>query len=260
MVKFPVSEVVISNEIFNRELERIQIVTHCQEKTVQIVSMSEKTSFGQRFRLAFGNAKYAEIARKIGVSTAAIKNYAAGRVPDDTKLILISKATNCNLHWLLTGDGPQIVPQDTTHQLDAITKRLKLIADEQGHLVYSDAEIAGGNLVSRTLDLLTEFLICRALASSGLIGHETELMSKADYKRAQKFTFVANAPSTLEDRIREIVSQTKGSPIQFDSANIRDIIREILIEEIETPGTSRPRELVTHIEIHDQPKRTRKTG
>lgn len=67
----------------------------------------EKTSFGDRFKIAFGNAKYAIIAEKIGVSEAAVKNYVAGRVPDAEKLVQISKLTNCNLHWLLTGDGPK---------------------------------------------------------------------------------------------------------------------------------------------------------
>lgn len=64
----------------------------------------EKTSFGQRLRLAFKNAKNAEIARKIGVGETAVTNYMAGRVPDLEKLLKIKASTNCDLDWLLTGD------------------------------------------------------------------------------------------------------------------------------------------------------------
>lgn len=65
------------------------------------------TSFGERLRTAFDNAKNAEIARKMGVSEAAVKNYVDGRIPDADKLIQIRNLTNCNLDWLLTGEGPQ---------------------------------------------------------------------------------------------------------------------------------------------------------
>ena len=69
-------------------------------------------SFGERLRAAFNNAKNAEIARKIGVSESAVKNYLDGRVPDGEKLVRIANLTNCNLHWLLTGQGVKFLGEE----------------------------------------------------------------------------------------------------------------------------------------------------
>jgi transcriptional regulator with XRE-family HTH domain len=80
--------------------------------------LMETASFGQRLRIAFGNAKLAEIARKLGVSEAAVKNYVGGRVPDSDKLIKISTLTNCNLHWLLTGEGPKFLNESEVFDLE----------------------------------------------------------------------------------------------------------------------------------------------
>lgn len=60
--------------------------------------------FGKRLRHAFGNADNTTIAGKLEVTPAAVSNYFKGRVPDAEKLLLIAKLTNCNLHWLLTGE------------------------------------------------------------------------------------------------------------------------------------------------------------
>lgn len=62
-------------------------------------------SFGERLKAAFNFASQAEIARKMGVSEAAVKNYIDGRVPNADKLLQIRALTNCNLDWLLTGEG-----------------------------------------------------------------------------------------------------------------------------------------------------------
>lgn len=64
-----------------------------------------KSAFGQRLKDIFGNAVNAEIASKLGVSEAAVGTYVRGRIPDGDKLIKISNLTNCNIHWLLTGEG-----------------------------------------------------------------------------------------------------------------------------------------------------------
>lgn len=70
-----------------------------------------KSEFGERLKIAFDNAVNAEIANKIGVSEAAVGTYVRGRIPDGAKLVEISKLTNCNLHWLLTGDGPKYLSE-----------------------------------------------------------------------------------------------------------------------------------------------------
>jgi cellulose biosynthesis protein BcsQ len=67
--------------------------------------VAPQNGFGKRFKEAFGNRQNYEIAELLGLSDSAITTYVAGRVPAADKLIKISKITNCNLHWLLTGEG-----------------------------------------------------------------------------------------------------------------------------------------------------------
>ena len=64
-----------------------------------------RSAFGKRLKEVFGNATNQEIADKLGVSAPAVQNYVSGRIPDGEKLQTIAKVTNCNLHWLLTGEG-----------------------------------------------------------------------------------------------------------------------------------------------------------
>lgn len=60
--------------------------------------------FAKRLRHAFRDADNKTIASKLGVTAAAVSNYFNGRIPDAEKLLLIAQSTNCNLHWLLTGE------------------------------------------------------------------------------------------------------------------------------------------------------------
>jgi transcriptional regulator with XRE-family HTH domain len=81
-----------------------------QAETSQVVKFLEMTTFGERLKQAFNNASNAEIARKLGVSEPAVKNYVGGRVPDADKLLSIRNLTKCNLDWLLTGEEPSPGP------------------------------------------------------------------------------------------------------------------------------------------------------
>jgi cellulose biosynthesis protein BcsQ len=71
--------------------------------------------FGARFKEVFGNIKNKEIASRLGVSRPAVTAYAQGRIPSAEKLIEISELTGCNLHWLLTGEGPKQLTDHLTH-------------------------------------------------------------------------------------------------------------------------------------------------
>lgn len=62
-------------------------------------------NFGKRLKRAFANRSNSEIAKLLKVSDSTITNYINGRVPSAGKLIEVSRLTNCNLHWLLTGQG-----------------------------------------------------------------------------------------------------------------------------------------------------------
>jgi transcriptional regulator with XRE-family HTH domain len=62
--------------------------------------------FAARLRRAFDNASMAEIARRIEVPHATIRNYfVSGRLPAPEVLMKIAKATNISLNWLLLGTG-----------------------------------------------------------------------------------------------------------------------------------------------------------
>ncbi len=63
------------------------------------------TEFQERLRRIFEEASMAEIARRLGLPHATIRNYFGGRLPSPDVLILIANETNVSLNWLLTGRG-----------------------------------------------------------------------------------------------------------------------------------------------------------
>lgn len=79
---------------------------HCQEETTKISKHGDNTSFGARLIEAFNGASKKEIAGKIGVEPSTITDYTKNGVyPTGKGLIKIAEITQCNLHWLLTGEG-----------------------------------------------------------------------------------------------------------------------------------------------------------
>lgn len=81
-------------------------------------------NFGGRLKEAFDNKSNAEIARALGVSDSAVTLYMNGRVPSASKLVKISSLTNCNLHWLLTGEGEKNIKSGGENLNKAKTKTL----------------------------------------------------------------------------------------------------------------------------------------
>jgi len=61
--------------------------------------------FSERMAQAFDYAKMSDIARRIGVPHATVRNYFHGRLPAPEVLIKIAQETNVSLNWLLTGVG-----------------------------------------------------------------------------------------------------------------------------------------------------------
>lgn len=100
--------------------------------------------FGERLRRAFGNAKNAEIARKLGVTESAVKNYIEGRIPDATRLLQIKDLTNCNLHWLLTGEEqPDTAPQKVLDLDSAFRDVVRRMIKEELALTLEPAQDIG---------------------------------------------------------------------------------------------------------------------
>jgi transcriptional regulator with XRE-family HTH domain len=62
-------------------------------------------AFSERLAQAFDYARMSDIARRIGVPHATVRNYFHGRMPAPEVLIKIAEETNVSLNWLLTGVG-----------------------------------------------------------------------------------------------------------------------------------------------------------
>jgi transcriptional regulator with XRE-family HTH domain len=65
--------------------------------------------FAERLKMAFDFATMAEVARRLDVPHATIRNYYQGRMPAPEVLIKIAGETNVSLNWLLAGTGDMYV-------------------------------------------------------------------------------------------------------------------------------------------------------
>lgn len=65
--------------------------------------------FIERLKLAFGHGSMADIARRLELPHATIRNYFGGRLPAPDVLIKIANETNVSLNWLLLGTGDMYV-------------------------------------------------------------------------------------------------------------------------------------------------------
>lgn len=209
------------------------LVKTCQLKSSPQVNFLYMSTFGERLKIAFNNARNAEIARKLGISEPAIKKYMSGSLPGIDNLIQIKKLTGRSLDWLIQGEEQTA---GEAGMLEAeIASLMRRVASEQSNVVFAEAEIGGANLERRTLDLLVNYLIARALKVVNLIDSERDVMSEADYKRALRFTFVANLPQSLDERIGEIIeTKMAGKDVSqvAQEGRIRDMIRELVKEEV----------------------------
>lgn len=209
------------------------LVKICQLESLPQVKFLYMNTFGERLKIAFGNARNAEIARKIGISEPAIKKYMSGSLPSIDNLIVIKNLTGRSLDWLIQGENE--TPGEAGVLEAELATLLRQVAAEQSNVVFAEAEIGGVNLERRTLDLLANYLLARALKVVNLIDSEKDVMSAADLKRAERFTFVANIPQSLDDRIGEIIEKKmsgKGVSQVAQEGDIRDMIRELVQEEV----------------------------
>ncbi len=67
--------------------------------------MSTDKAFQDRLGRIFDFASMADIARRLGLPHATVRNYFGGRLPAPEVLIRIAEATNVSINWLLTGKG-----------------------------------------------------------------------------------------------------------------------------------------------------------
>lgn len=238
MLKFPSVKVENSNSSFDLESQFIRNGESCQ---VNLSILENNKSVGKRLLEAFGTDDKEFIAKILGFKTVGglYKVLSGEREMDFVKLKIFRNHTKRTIDWLLTGEL-----DDSSNDLPEINgdiiNRLKTISKEQSRIIHGDAEVAGADRVeAMTLRLLVEFLLQRALDSVNLA--DGDLISKADRKRAEKFTFLANMPQSMDDRIREMIHREisgKGVSQVAHDTEFRDMIRDIVREEV---GTSRKR-------------------
>jgi cellulose biosynthesis protein BcsQ len=162
--------------------------------------MSEvsKDSFAERLKEAFNHASNKFIADKLGVGKAAVTAYMQGRIPPYSKLIEVSRETNCNLHWLLTGEGKKLLlPADTLKSSNAKT-------------IVIQGDKSGSGTSTAVL------LIARSLAQKG---YKTLILDKSSYPAASHLILY-----------KTLTSKSKESSYQFPDLSGPE--RMILFSEI----------------------------
>ena len=92
--------------------------TYWTNTTSVLLDMGDE--FTERLRQAFDFASMAEIARRISVPHATIRNYFQGRMPAPDVLIKIANQTHVSLNWLLTGSGEMYVSGSKPIDLDSL--------------------------------------------------------------------------------------------------------------------------------------------
>lgn len=88
--------------------------------------------FIERLKQAFGHATMAEIARRISVPHATVRNYFTGRMPAPNVLMKIAAETNVSLNWLLIGTGEIFIePAESADLNRLIDRRIEAVIDRK---------------------------------------------------------------------------------------------------------------------------------
>jgi transcriptional regulator with XRE-family HTH domain len=87
--------------------------------------------FTERLKRAFDYQSMAEIARRLEVPHATIRNYFQGRLPAPEVLIKIADETNVSLNWLLLGQGEMFVSGATADIGRLIEDRIARMIDQK---------------------------------------------------------------------------------------------------------------------------------
>lgn len=114
-----------------------------------------ESEFIQRLKQAFDFATMAEVARKIDVPHATVRNYFQGRMPAPEVLIKIANQTHVSLNWLLTGTGPMFLSEARPASFDRfldqrIAQVVETILSERG---LSGSEVGGTTKTDTAFDL-----------------------------------------------------------------------------------------------------------
>lgn len=123
-------------------------------------------SFAERLQEAFAAASMAEIARRLGLPHATVRNYFNGRLPAADILGKIADETNVSLNWLLTGNGPRYVAADTLPRGESSV----YFGEKEREIIDELAMEAGRSFDEQVRELVLESLIGRGLISNEVQG------------------------------------------------------------------------------------------
>lgn len=88
--------------------------------------------FIARLNRAFDYVSMADVARRLGIPHATVRNYYQGRLPSAEVLVKIAGETNVSLNWLLAGTGDIYIGRGPKAGLGSfIEDRIAEIVDER---------------------------------------------------------------------------------------------------------------------------------
>lgn len=116
-----------------------------------------------RLNRAFDHASMADVARRLGIPHATVRNYYQGRLPAPDVLIKIANETNVSLNWLLIGTGDMYGGRSPKIGLG------RFIEDRIGEIVDEKLAALGINGVADlgSVDIGKEFDVEKALEQFG---------------------------------------------------------------------------------------------
>lgn len=97
------------------------VVISVVHSATRVLFMSNE--FKERLEQAFGHATMAQIARRLGIPHATVRNYFGGRLPAPEVLIKIANETNVSLNWLLIGTGEMYAGMPKNFDLGTILEK-----------------------------------------------------------------------------------------------------------------------------------------
>ena len=102
---------------------------------------SKDFDFVNRLRIAFDNASMAEVARRLKIPHATVRNYyKEARLPAPEVLIKIARETGVSLNWLLLGTGDRYIGETGPIGLG------RFIEEKIGEMI--DQKLAGKDLTN----------------------------------------------------------------------------------------------------------------
>lgn len=120
----------------------------------------ENEDFVRRLEKAFDHQSMADVARRLGIPHATVRNYYNGRLPAADVLIKIARESGVSLNWLLLGSGEMYIGE--TRRVDIG----KFIENKISDLIDEKLSATGRETI-RDLGTIDEFDVDAAVIRLG---------------------------------------------------------------------------------------------